>query len=94
VRKKIKEPPTLVDLRRGEEAVLLQLDLPPDDAQRLMELGFLPGVRLSVAHSAPEGDPLVFRVDGSEVALRRETAAHLTIRRDGPGAGSQTKEPE
>jgi Fe2+ transport system protein FeoA len=84
LRKKINEPSTLVDLRKGEEAVLEQLDLPADDAQRLMELGFLPGTRLSVAHSAPGGDPLVFRVDGAEVALRRETAAHLKIRREGP----------
>ncbi len=49
-----------------------------------MELGFLPGARLSVAHSAPEGDPRVFRVDGSEVALRRETAAHMKIRWERP----------
>jgi Fe2+ transport system protein FeoA len=84
LRKKIKERSTLVDLRKGEEAVLEQLDLPAEDAQRLMELGFLPGARLSVAHSAPGGDPLVFRVDGSEVALRRETAAHLKIRWEGP----------
>ena len=30
--------------------------------------------------SAPGGDPRVFRVDGSEIALRRETARRLTIR--------------
>jgi ferrous iron transport protein A len=89
LRKKTKQQSTLVDLRKGEEAVLEHLDLPPDDAQRLMELGFLPGARLSVAHSAPGGDPLVFRVDGSEVALRRETAAHLTIRRELPAASSE-----
>ena len=78
-----------MDLRRGEEAVLEHLDLPPEDAQRLMELGFLPGARLSVAHSAPGGDPLVFRVDGAEVALRRETAKHMTIRREVPAAVNQ-----
>jgi cell division transport system permease protein len=33
-----------------------------------------------VARSAPGGDPKVFRVDGSEVALRRETAASLRVR--------------
>ena len=71
---------TLVDLRKGEEGVLDQLDLPPDDARRLMELGFLPGTRISVGQSAPGGDPLVFRVDGSEIALRRSTAARLKIR--------------
>ncbi|MCC6390355.1 MAG: ferrous iron transport protein A [Bryobacterales bacterium] len=71
---------TLAELREGEQAVLERLDLPEDNARRLMELGFLPGQIVSAAHSAPSGDPRVFRVDGSEVALRRETARHLKIR--------------
>jgi ferrous iron transport protein A len=60
---------TLVDLRRK-------------DARRLMELGFLPGARITAGHSAPGGDPRVFQVDGSEVALRRETARRLKVRLD------------
>jgi Fe2+ transport system protein FeoA len=71
---------TLVDLRRGDEAILDRLDLPADDARRLMELGFLPGSRIVAAQCAPGGDPRVFRVDGSEIALRRETAAKLHLR--------------
>ena len=35
-----------------------------------------------VGHSAPGGDPRVFRVDGSEVALRRDTARRLILRRE------------
>ena len=42
-----------------------------------MMLGFLPGHRIEAALSAPGGDPRVYRVDGSEVALRQETAARL-----------------
>ena len=45
-----------------------------------MELGFLPGSTVTAARSAPGGDPLVFRVDGAEIALRRETAAFLRLR--------------
>jgi ferrous iron transport protein A len=67
-------------LRDGEEAVLDRIDLPEDDARRLMELGFLPGTLIQAARRSPFGDPRVFRVDGSEVALRRETAAHLILR--------------
>ena len=70
----------LTDLRPGESGVLDRLDLPEDDARRLMELGFLPGHAISPGHSAPGGDPRVFRVDGSEVALRRETARRLILR--------------
>jgi ferrous iron transport protein A len=69
------------DLREGEEAILDRLDLPEDTATRLMELGFVPGTRIVAARSAPGGDPRVFRVDGSEIALRGETAIHLLLRR-------------
>jgi len=71
---------TLVDLRQGDAAVLHTIDLPGDDARRLMEMGFLPGMRVVAGNSAPGGDPRVFQVDGSEIALRRETAKQLKIR--------------
>jgi len=70
----------LNDLKRGEYGIIDRLELPDDEARRLMEMGFLPGHSVTPAHAAPGGDPRVFRVDGSEVALRRETARHLILR--------------
>ncbi len=75
---------TLLHLRKGDNAILEHIDLPVDDARRLMELGFLPGTRITAGESAPGGDPRVFQVDGSEIALRRTTAAQLTIRMESP----------
>jgi ferrous iron transport protein A len=72
---------TLFDLRRGEAGVVDWIDLPTDDSRRLMELGFLPGVKVTAGLSAPGGDPKVFQVDGAEVALRGETARRMKIRR-------------
>jgi len=74
------EASNLTELKHGESGILERLDLPDDDARRLMELGFLPGHSITPGHSAPGGDPRVFRVDGSEVALRRETARRLILR--------------
>jgi ferrous iron transport protein A len=71
---------SLLDLRRGDAAILERLDLPAEDARRLMELGFLPGTLVTAGFTAPGGDPCVFRVDGSEIALRRETARCLKVR--------------
>ena len=71
---------TLADLTQGEEGVLEGIDLPEDLSTRLMELGFLPGHIIVPARSAPGGEPRVYRVDGSEVALRRETASRLILR--------------
>jgi ferrous iron transport protein A len=77
-------PRNLTDLRRGESGIIDRLDLPVEEARRLMEMGFLPGHAVTPAHAAPGGDPRVFRVDGSEVALRRETARHLILRQEQP----------
>jgi len=73
---------TLADLPTGQRCILDRLDLPDDLARRLMELGFLPGNEVVPGRRAPGGGPRVFRVDGSEVALRDETARKLFIRRD------------
>ena len=75
-----RSPVTLVDLGRGDAAILDRIDLPVEDARRLMELGFLPGTRITAGLSAPGGDPRVFQVDGSEIALRRDTARKLKVR--------------
>jgi ferrous iron transport protein A len=85
---------TLAQLREGESGVLDRLDLPEDIARRLMELGFLPGHIIIPARSAPGGEPRVYRVDGSEVALRRETASRLILRpcngdKKAPGKASE-----
>jgi len=73
---------SLSDLRLGETAVLEHIDLEEEDSQRLMELGFLPGTKILVRRPAPGGDPMVFQVEGSEIAIRRETARCLKIRSD------------
>jgi len=71
----------LTHLKRGETGILDRLELPEADARRLMELGFVPGHSVTPARSAPfGGDPRVFRVDGSEIALRWETAQHLILK--------------
>ncbi|MEO8028519.1 MAG: FeoA domain-containing protein [Bryobacteraceae bacterium] len=71
----------LAELAEGESGILESLDLPLELAQRLMEMGFIPGHEITPARSAPGGDPRVFRVDGSEVALRRETALCMILRK-------------
>lgn len=71
---------SLSQLREGEHGVLDRLEMSQEEAQRMMELGFVPGAGVTAARSAPGGDPRVYRVDGSEIALRRETAARLKLR--------------
>src|SRR5258708_36823303 len=71
---------SLVDLRKGDAAILDRIDLPTEDARRLMELGFVPGIRITAGLSAPGGDPRVFQGDGSGIALRPATPERLKVR--------------
>ncbi|HLN98662.1 MAG TPA: ferrous iron transport protein A [Pyrinomonadaceae bacterium] len=48
-------------------------------AQRLMQMGVLPGVSISVVKSAPLGDPIQVRVRDDHLALRRLEAQTITV---------------
>ena len=78
--RKSHQPSALSHLRQGEQGVLDRLELSLEEAQRMMELGFVPGAQVTAARSAPGGDPRVYRVDGSEIAMRRETASCMKLR--------------
>lgn len=69
----------LAELADGQEGVIAELDLPGLAAHRLMSMGIVPGCRITAVRSAPGGDPRVYRVDTAEIALRRETAAHIKL---------------
>jgi ferrous iron transport protein A len=71
--------PTLADLPAGARGTLAELRLPEDDAARLMALGFIPGTQIVMRRAAPGGDPVVYQVDGTEIAIRRETARCLIL---------------
>jgi len=69
----------LADLRVGESAILSELQLSPPVAEHLMNLGFVPGLEVTVARSGPGGDPRVYRVEGTEVAMRRDVSRHIHV---------------
>jgi Fe2+ transport system protein FeoA len=48
-------------------------------SRRLMEMGVVPGARVSVVKAAPLGDPLEVRVRSYHLALRRSEAAAVTV---------------
>jgi ferrous iron transport protein A len=76
----IKSARTLCDLAVGESGILEDFDMPQAIAEHLMNLGFVPGLEVLVARSGPGGNPRVFRVDGTEVALRRDLSRCIGVR--------------
>jgi Fe2+ transport system protein FeoA len=70
----------LTDLRIGETAILIALDLPDSVQNYLMHMGFVPDATVTALRRAPAGDPTVYGIDGMEIALRRETADAIRVR--------------
>lgn len=70
----------LSQLNVGESGVLVALDLPESVQNHLMHMGFVPDALVTVLRRAPAGDPVVYGVDGMEIALRRETSSAMRMR--------------
>jgi Fe2+ transport system protein FeoA len=69
----------LADLEVGQRAIVRELELDHPVAEHLMNLGFVPGLEVSVERSGPGGDPRVYRVEGTEIAMRRELSRHIQV---------------
>ena len=76
----VREVSVLTDLRIGETATLVSLDLPDSVQNYLMHMGFVPDALVTALRRAPAGDPTVYGIDGMEIALRRETAEAIRVR--------------
>lgn len=64
----------LNELKRGEQAVVAAVEGEPAFRERLMAMGFLQGERVEMVRRAPMGDPVIYRIMGYEVSLRRHEA--------------------
>lgn len=56
-------------------------------ARRLMEMGLLPGTRVTLTRVAPLGDPLELRLRGYALSIRRSEALQIEIE---PGAATRS----
>ncbi|MBK9170619.1 MAG: metal-dependent transcriptional regulator [Bryobacterales bacterium] len=72
-------------LALGEEAEVVAIGpgLRGFTRRRLLDLGLTPQARVSVHLDNAFGDPRAYRVRGATIALRREQAAHIFVRRHG-----------
>jgi len=79
-REGVRRVSVLTDLRIGETATLIALDLPEAVQNYLMHMGFVPDAQVTALRKAPAGDPTVYAIDGMEIALRHETAGSIRVR--------------
>jgi ferrous iron transport protein A len=69
----------LSEVRLNQWCRIRRLDGPREECSRLLDLGFTPGEDVVITHTAPFGDPLVIRVRGALLALRKREASWIIV---------------
>lgn len=69
---------TLADLKRGQQAIITDVSS-ANIPLKLLEMGCLPGNSVELVQVAPFSDPMYLNVNGSHLAIRKETAIHILI---------------
>ena len=78
---------TLYDLAEGEEGIILKIKGRGQFRQRLSEMGFVVGKKVSVIKKAPLRDPIEYRIMGYHISLRNSEAQLIEVEK-----GSKSKE--
>jgi len=78
---------TLYDLNEGERGIILKIKGRGQFRQRLSEMGFVVGKRVTVIKKAPLRDPVEYRIIGYHISLRNSEAQLIEVER-----GSKSKE--
>ena len=72
---------TLDELNTGEKAIIEVFET-KNLPLKLIEMGCLPGSSVELIHKAFLNDPLYIKIDESYLAIRRETAKEIFVRRE------------
>lgn len=69
---------TVAHLKRGEKGIITDVSsiyIP----LKLLEMGCLPGNEVELVQVAPFSDPMYLNINGTHLAIRKETAIHILI---------------
>jgi len=69
---------TLADLKRGQLATITDVSS-AEIPLKLLEMGCLPGNKVTLLQIAPLSDPLYLNINDTHLAIRKETAVHILI---------------
>lgn len=69
----------LSELKRGQSAHLINIDLQESMKNRLISLGFSYGNTVEFERSAPLGDPQQYFISGNYIAIRKVDASQIEV---------------
>lgn len=68
---------TLKELRPGEQAEIVRLNVTGVMRRRLLDLGFIPGSTVTCIRRSPLGDPIAYLVSNTMIALRESESTNI-----------------
>jgi ferrous iron transport protein A len=72
----------LADMKKGQGGWICRLEGPDGAVRRMLEMGLIEEAYVEVVHEAPFGrDPIAVRVRGALLAVRRQEAQYVSIRK-------------
>lgn len=74
-------PETLAAFTIGQRGRIVGFDLPPEQRQRLLEMGMTVGSEFEIVRFAPLGDPVELKVRGYHLSIRKHEAAGIRAAR-------------
>lgn len=72
----------LSDLNIGDRAIVSDVRARGEVKRRLLDMGLCRGVDFTVIRIAPLGDPIVIKIKGFDLSLRKEEAAFISVETD------------
>ena len=69
----------LADLQENQSGIITSIDTKSATAQRLLDLGFVPGTPIKALKRAPMGDPTTFEIRGYQLGLRRSESEIIEV---------------
>jgi ferrous iron transport protein A len=68
----------LAQLKIGESGIIKSFTQ-KDLALKLIEMGCIPGEKVTLSHIAPMGDPIAIEISGYTLSMRKEEAASVLL---------------
>jgi ferrous iron transport protein B len=69
----------LSELKTGEHGVIVKVQGHGGFRKRIIEMGFIKGVEVEVLQNAPLQDPVIYKLMGYEISLRRQEAEMIEV---------------
>ena len=73
---------TINDMKIGDSGVIAVVGGEGPLRLRFLDMGLIPGTRVTLQKVAPMGDPIQIRLRGYELTIRREDAMQIELREE------------